>query len=251
MQQVIYIREWPQPVTYILMVLAILAAHASGQEPSVSLSDFTAYSVQRTCVQNCLIGPHTDGNYGVLRSLGCSGRPMLHSCYCQTGFATGISARLSACINSYCGSKSGDLSSALSLYTNYCAEKLTFVTSAAIESLSTDPVMEAQPTCIQACMMSRPMGGGSNLPRMMQCASPVYNDCMCRTDLASEASDHLTKCINTECSGSMASIASAVSLYGSYCRAARAEPTQNGGEDESQTTARPGGSSLTGKIRAA
>ena len=249
MPPIIYLRRRPHAIACLLIVLTTFAPQVSGQKPPVSLTEFTAYSVQRTCVQNCLIGPHTDGNYGVLRSLGCTGRPMIHSCYCQSDFTSDISARFSACINDYCGSKSADLASALSLYINYCAGELTVVTSAATESLSTDAMMEAQPSCIQACMMSRPLGGGPNLPRMLQCSSPVYNDCLCRTDLTPEASSHLTKCINSECSGNTASIASAISLYGSYCRAARAEPTQNNGEDGSQTTAKPGGSTSDSKTR--
>ncbi|KXX73063.1 hypothetical protein MMYC01_210525, partial [Madurella mycetomatis] len=93
--------------------------------------------------------------------------------------------------------------------------------------------------------MSRPPDGGTNLPRVLQCsATPVYNDCFCRADLTAEANDHLTACVNTWCTGNTAAIASAVSLYESYCNAARqAVPTDAAGGDGSQTTATPGGSS--------
>lgn len=233
-------------VVRLLTVLVALAWHASAQQPTISLSTYTAFDVQRTCVKQCLIGPHNNGSPGVIKSLGCSGSPMLEACYCQTAMAASVSAGMTACINSYCGSKTADLSAALSLYDTYCAGSLSVQTKAATVSLATDAKMAAQRTCVQGCMMSRPVDGGTNLPWALQCtASPAYNDCLCRPDLSTDANTFLTECVNKYCTGEAADISSAVSIYGSYCLAARqAAPTGAGGGNNGGDggQANPGGS---------
>ncbi|GAB1314722.1 hypothetical protein MFIFM68171_04932 [Madurella fahalii] len=248
MDQLTHVRPPLCALTSVIFCLVFLTPRASAQDPTVSLSTYTAYSVQRTCVQQCLIGPHTDGAPGVIRDLGCT-VPMLDSCYCRTAMAAEVSAGMATCISSYCGNKTADLSAALSLYDHYCAGDLTVVTSAATVSLDSDNEMAAQRDCVRGCMMSRPPDGGTNLPRALQCtASPAYDDCLCRPDLTTEANSHLTSCVNEWCPGNTAEIASAVSLYGSYCNAARqAVPTDSNGVDESHTAATPGGSSTNGK----
>jgi hypothetical protein len=228
-----YRRVQPSPrrvATPHLIALVAFAVLIAAQEPTVSLSSITAYSVQRDCVKQCLIGPHNDGRPGVLRSLGCTS-PQVDSCYCRTAMAADVSAGMQGCINSYCASRTEDLASALSLYDHYCSKNLAVVTSAATVSLASEADYRAQPSCIQGCMMSRPADGGSNLPWALQCTnSPAYNDCVCRADQSADANKHLTACVNKWCSGRTADITSAVSLYGSYCLAARnAAPTDVGG----------------------
>jgi hypothetical protein len=173
--------------------------------------------------------------------------------------AAEVSAGMTECISSYCGGMTADLSSALSLYDHYCAEDLTVVTNAATVSLASDSDMEAQRDCVKGCAMSRPPDGGTNLPRALQCGmTPVYNDCLCRADLTAEANKHMTSCVNKWCSGNTADIESAVSLYGSYCLAARqavATDVGNSGSSSSgrtrtttRPTASPGGSSTNGEV---
>lgn len=248
---------WPRRCAFAaLVVLITCLAHpspASAQDPTVSLSAYTAYSVQRKCVRDCLIGPHNDGNPGVIREL--CGWPMLQSCYCGTAIAAAVSSEMTNCIDDYCSSKTADLSAALSLYDHYCAGDLTFITSAATVSLASDRDMLAQKSCVQGCMMSRPRNGGANLPMALLCTTgPVYNDCLCRPDLTADVNSHLTTCVNSFCSGNAADITAAISLYGSYCLAARQPAPTDGsgdaGEGGSQTTASPGGSGTNGKGKA-
>lgn len=57
----------------------------------VSLTTYTAYEGQRTCVQACLSGPHTNSAPDVIQSLYCSVSPMLDSCMCKTAMASAVS----------------------------------------------------------------------------------------------------------------------------------------------------------------
>jgi len=98
--------------------------------------------------------------------------------------------------------------------------------------------MTVQRSCVQGCMMSRPADGGSNLMMALQCkATPGYNDCLCRPDLGADANKHLTACVNRWCSGNTAEIASAVSLYSSYCAAASNAAATDGSDAGSTMSA--------------
>jgi hypothetical protein len=67
--------------------------------------------------------------------------------------------------------------------------------------------------CAQACLWNDLY----NLPDKLNCARPVLNACVCRTDLGPSASSFLTTCVNSECSSNSNDLVSAVSLYDSYC----------------------------------
>lgn len=69
--------------------------------------------------------------------------------------------------------------------------------------------------CAQVCVWGYPSGG--DLLTNLNCASPWYNVCLCREDLAPAASSFLSKCVNRDCSSSTVDVAQAVSLYDSYC----------------------------------
>jgi len=230
----------PQPQFSLLLALLLLTSHVRTQ--TVSIQSITAYLAQRSCVQQCIIGHHGDGNPAVMWDpIGCSS-PYQNACMCNTGRASVWTTALSDCVNTYCDSKTADLSAALSLYNGYCATKLALVTSAPTVSLASVSDYMVARGCVQGCMLSRPPNGDWNLAQNLQCGIGgirTYDECFCRKDLATDANSILTSCVNEWCSGNADDVSSAVSLYSDYCVSARASATGGGGgsSDSSPTGA--------------
>src|SRR5262245_34395459 len=102
---------------YILFRLCSLS-YADG---TVSISQFSAYSVQRYCVRECLWEGCSDGNPALPWHLSCN-RPYSDNCLCRTDLAA--SSVISSCVNRYCSQNTVDISSAEWLYSAYCASGL-------------------------------------------------------------------------------------------------------------------------------
>jgi hypothetical protein len=68
----------------------ILELQRVTQNTTVSLTTYTTYEGQRTCVEAYFIGLHTNSAAGVMQSLYCSVSPMLDSCMCKTAMASAL-----------------------------------------------------------------------------------------------------------------------------------------------------------------
>jgi len=98
--------------TYVPLVIAL---------DSVSIQNQPAYNEQRSCVKTCIFGYAPGGDLGL--RLGCS-PPLLNQCFCRADAPSRASSALSDCASSACTdikSPSLDISSAISLYNDYCA----------------------------------------------------------------------------------------------------------------------------------
>lgn len=64
--------------------------------------------------------------------------------------------------------------------------------------------------------MAAPFG---SLPEKLDCKYPYQNECLCRVDLAGEASKYLTSCVVKDCTVGPpdADVSSMMSNYNSYC----------------------------------
>jgi len=251
-----------RPAPVALVALFLCTAVPVLGDSTVSIASFTAYSVQRYCLQYCLFDGLPNGGFALPRYLGCTGTA-LNGCFCNTNAASSASSFLTSCVNSYCADDATDVGNAVSLYDNYCAHSLPVVTSAPVVSITKLADFSTQPACVQNCMYSGPPDGGSALARGISCGhgTPLWEECFCRKDLTTNAFDFLSTCIGKWCSGNTDDVAAATSLYTGYCNKAlvAAGATATGshgatagagalGSSSGPTATGPGGSSSTSTV---
>lgn len=87
---------------------------------------------------------------------------------------------------------------------------------ATLVSIRSEPAFKAMRECARDCLV---WNGSTDLIGELGCVYPYQNECLCRTDLASVASKHLSSCGDTYCTVGPASgdISTAIGLYNSYC----------------------------------
>ncbi|KAK0638940.1 hypothetical protein B0T16DRAFT_462661 [Cercophora newfieldiana] len=87
---------------------------------------------------------------------------------------------------------------------------------ATVVSIRDEPAFKAMRECARDCLV---WNGSIDLIGELGCVYPYQNECLCRPDLASAASKHLSTCGSTYCTVGPASgdISTAIGLYNSYC----------------------------------
>ncbi|KAK4451277.1 hypothetical protein QBC34DRAFT_458925 [Podospora aff. communis PSN243] len=90
------------------------------------------------------------------------------------------------------------------------------LTLATVVSIRDEPAFKAMRECARDCLV---WNGSIDLIGELGCVYPYQNECLCRPDLASAASKHLSTCGSTYCTVGPASgdISTAIGLYNSYC----------------------------------
>ena len=97
------------PIATLLLLSFLPLISAQG---SFTLTSLAAYTSLRACAYQCF------GAYGLVYDLQC-GNPYQDSCVCRTDLTASASTYLSSCVTSSC-SNTNDVTSAVSLYGNYC-----------------------------------------------------------------------------------------------------------------------------------
>ena len=100
--------------------LFLPACYAASSQPS-SVAQQSYYNEQRACVKACIWGFPPTGDLSIL--LGCP-PPWINACFCRADAPQRAASALTKCITSACtdiNKPTMDLSSALSVYTAYCA----------------------------------------------------------------------------------------------------------------------------------
>jgi hypothetical protein len=103
---------------FLLLLYAILALAALDPDASVTIDQLPRYNLQRLCGRGCIQNNYNNGN-DIENELECT----WNGCYCSyTAEATSI---VKSCWSDYCGLThtsilSQDISTALSLYREYC-----------------------------------------------------------------------------------------------------------------------------------
>jgi hypothetical protein len=87
---------------------------------------------------------------------------------------------------------------------------------ATVVSIRDGPAFKAMRECARGCLV---WNGSIDLIGELGCVYPYQNECLCRPDLASAASKHLSTCGSAYCTVGPASvdISTAIGLYNSYC----------------------------------
>ncbi|KAK5657971.1 hypothetical protein OQA88_2524 [Cercophora sp. LCS_1] len=87
---------------------------------------------------------------------------------------------------------------------------------ATLVSIRSEPAYKAMRECARDCLV---WNGSVDLIGELGCVYPYQNECLCRTDLASVASKHLSSCGTTYCTVGPpeGDISMAISVYNSYC----------------------------------
>ena len=87
---------------------------------------------------------------------------------------------------------------------------------ATVVSIRDEPAFKAMRECARDCLV---WNGSIDLIGELGCVYPYQNECLCRPDLASAASKHLSTCGSAYCTVGPASvdISTAIGLYNSYC----------------------------------
>jgi hypothetical protein len=100
-------------VSCCTLILFCFASLVAAQNSAYTIESVSAYSLQRTCVQNCL--------GGLPGQIGCPfSYVYLNQCACRTDLQPSASTFLTGCVNNGCSRDPSDLSSAISLYDSYC-----------------------------------------------------------------------------------------------------------------------------------
>jgi hypothetical protein len=218
-------------ILFLLRGLTLTSA-----DGTISLTQFSTFSIQRECVQGCLFEGPAGGNEPLPGYLNCN-QPWSDSCYCRTDLAITASSFLNSCANKFCTGNTVDINNAESIYEAYCANNLNAVGYASSYSINSIVAYSSLRNCAQNCLFGGTQNGGPALPYALGC--PNLNGCVCRADLAASASSFITSCVNTWCTGNSADINSAAAVYGQYCDGATATTSS-----APSKTAMPGG---TGK----
>lgn len=90
---------------------------------TVSLTGVPEYMNARSCVKNCMLSRPPNGDENMAMNLQCAGYPMSRTydeCFCRKDLATDANSFLTSCVNRWCDGNAADVSSAVSLYGNYC-----------------------------------------------------------------------------------------------------------------------------------
>lgn len=84
---------------------------------SVSITDQSAFSSQRSCARGC-VGSSVSGPLFLASKLSCA-QPYDNSCFCRSDLQQKAQSYLQSCVNSAC-TNSLDASSAVAVYDAYC-----------------------------------------------------------------------------------------------------------------------------------
>lgn len=84
-------------------------------------------------------------------------------------------------------------------------------------SIRSEPAFKAMRECARDCLV---WNGSMDLIGEFGCGYPLPNECLCRADLAPQATKHLSTCCDSYCTGGAdVDISSAIQVYYSYCGA--------------------------------
>jgi hypothetical protein len=205
---------------FLILIYIVSFAYASG---TITIESLVAYSVQRACVQDCIWGGTPGGGPNIPEYLSCP-QPFSDNCLCRTDLSASAINYLTSCVNSVCSGNTVDLSNAVSLYTGYCNSDLSMIAFAAPVTIENSGEYSSLRGCAQQCLWGGTDGGGLPLPQVISCSNNL-NLCMCRSDLSPSASAFLTTCVDSNCSGDINDLSSAIAAYTIYCGAALATTT--------------------------
>ncbi|KAK4164075.1 hypothetical protein QBC43DRAFT_353770 [Cladorrhinum sp. PSN259] len=93
---------------------------------------------------------------------------------------------------------------------------LSTTLAANVVSVASENPFKAMRECARDCFL---WNGSGDLIGLFGCRYPYQNECLCRTDLAPAATKHLSTCCDARCTVGPATgdIATAISVYNSYC----------------------------------
>ena len=131
-----------QLIASISILLILLTPSASSDNPE-TIASLEAYKLQHDCAQGCFwysIG-NGENSDGIADAISCQ-HPVnvgaLDSCFCRLDLQSVAETYLSTCISVACsyggGAVTVDISSAVSIYDNYCSAK-GYVTNTQTESV--------------------------------------------------------------------------------------------------------------------
>jgi hypothetical protein len=206
--------------TFFILFHLVTFVSAGGP---ITIESLTAYSIQRNCVQDCIWDGTPGGGPNLPQYLSCA-QPFSDSCICRTDLSASAINYLTSCVNSVCSGNTVDVSNAVSLYTGYCNSDLSMIAFAASVTIERSNPYSSLRFCAQQCLAGGTDGGGLPLPQAIGCSNNL-NACMCRADLSPSASSFLTTCVDSNCSGDMSDLSSALAAYTVYCNAALATTT--------------------------
>jgi hypothetical protein len=108
----------------ILPAIQIFPAAADNLSLPVTITAFSDYQSQRTCVQSCYFLAVYGGGDLVANALKCPEPNVwaLNNCWCRSDLQSIAVSYLFSCANAGCSSNSVDVNAATSLYTAYCAQ---------------------------------------------------------------------------------------------------------------------------------
>jgi len=110
---------------YSLVILTSVPTVTAQSTASVSITVAPGFDQVRPCVRGILF----EYVYAVQEYLNC-GNPLMNGCYCRADFSSEVSIFISTEVSDACtpGPVTDDLSSAESLYSNYCVTAIIRMT---------------------------------------------------------------------------------------------------------------------------
>jgi hypothetical protein len=119
----------------VLSFISLADGQSLAPEATASIDATNQYLEQVECVQRCIW--HHGASDDVVDYVGC-GSPFLNGCICNTAEASAASSFLTSCVIANCTSNSNDVTSAVSVYSIYCAGDATVPTTSSSAASSTN-----------------------------------------------------------------------------------------------------------------
>lgn len=161
--------------TLFLLLAAVRAARGDSATASVSVSQDAGWVQERECGQRCvwIDSGHIGAPYpDIVMFLDCPGAPYLNACFCRTDFGVSVTSFLSSCVSSRCSTASvpdtaREISTALSIWSNYCS------TAAGVVFPKVTPPATSDSPSTGPATVPNPATEGSNRATAQASATPT------------------------------------------------------------------------------
>ncbi|PKX89396.1 uncharacterized protein P174DRAFT_57499 [Aspergillus novofumigatus IBT 16806] len=137
----------PKTSLLILLCCSLFINPADGT--TATLTESAAYASQRPCAKRCFYwGSSSEGGPDYLAiGVGCQVDPIMNECICRSDLQQTADSFLRKCVSDKCGENAIDVSSAVSIYDDYCTSNgYTRATSTAQTTSSGTPIAPATVT---------------------------------------------------------------------------------------------------------
>jgi hypothetical protein len=149
--------------TTLLILLCCAFFIKVAEATTATLTESTAYASQRPCAKKCFYwGSSTQGGADFLADrIGCEVDPIENECICRSDLQQTADSFLRKCVSDNCGANAVDVSSAVSIYDDYCTSNgYTRATSTAQTTRTTSSGTPIAPATVTVTVVQTVLASG-------------------------------------------------------------------------------------------